>query len=270
MKKTPERFHVRSIFSWRLAVVIGGLTILLLVPSLLASAQAPKGGDKKNPPSAATKVETAIPRFRVRPRATELSALEGTLSRTAVGGDDRPLVAPPALNGEARSRLLRESGFDVGVRSAPREFRLSPQKPYVSSSAYLFFSAGLEFNAADDSLVMRSVVTSLTIPDWTGVGARSSNPYSILGVLIRMDAGSQYLVDFSVSSETSTIYELTVTGAEGAGTFRRERGAHHVVALLGSDAAGYARLNFWGRRVPTLSDSPATFTFHNVVVTKLD
>jgi hypothetical protein len=266
MKKVAEAFP-RVMFA-------GGLTALLFVECLVVLAQTPKRPGEKVPPSAGTKAEKAIPRFRVSPRPTELSALEGTLSRRGASGDARPLVAPPPLNADARTRLLRESGFEIGPASAPREFRLSPQKPYVSSSAYLFFSSGLEFNAADDSLVMKCVVEGPGIPHiplWPRGGTTSSAPtHSILGVLIRMDTGSRYFVDFSVSSESSTDYELTITGAEGAGTFRREPGTTHVFAVLESTAGGYARLNFWGRHRPTLAGSTGTFTFHNVVVAKMD
>ena len=269
MNKIAETLRLRSTLTRRGAFVAGALTTLLLVAALPASAQTPKRPGEKVQPKAGTKAETGIPRFRVSARPTELSALEGTPFRRATSGDVR--LAPPALNGDARTRMLRESGIEIRPASAPSEFRLSPQKPYVSSSAYLFFNSGIQFNAADDSLVLRSVVPTVGIPDWRwpGRGESESALPSILGVLIRMDPGSRYLADFSVSSESPTTYELTVTGGEGAGTFPREAGAHHVLALLQSESGGYVRLNLWGKRTSVFT-SGNTFTFHNVVVAKLD
>jgi hypothetical protein len=266
MKSISEIASFRSIVAFSR---IGGLTGLLLVTSLSGFAQTPKGKGDKTPSSAGDKAAPGIPTFRVTSRLTESAALAGTPARKVATSGAGPLVAPPALTPDSRTRLLRESGIAVGPVSAPAEFRLSPQRPYVSSSAYLFFNSALEFNAADDSLVMRAVATRLDIPDWTGAGTRVQNP-SILGVLIRMDPGSRYIADFSLSSDHTTTYEISVTGAEGTGTFLRERGAHHVFALLQSTAGGYARLNLWGRATAFGAELPLKFTFHNVVVTKLD
>lgn len=249
-----------------------GFVLMVGVSMSTVQAQDKSPAGDKRPPLAGAKLEKSIPTFRVSPRPTELSALEGTPSRRFATGDARPLVPPPALTTDARRRLLRDSGISVGAASAPREFRLSPQKPYVSSSAYLFFNGGIEFNAADDSLVMKVVAPAITFPDWRGIGGGFTPPEvsSILGVLIRMDAGGRYLADFSLTSDVGITYELSVTGADGAGTFSREAGAHHVFAVLEASAAGYVRLNLWGRRSPTLSGTTSTFTFHNVVVSKLN
>jgi hypothetical protein len=152
-------------------------------------------------------------------------------------------------------------------RSAPNQFRLSPREPYVSSSAYLFFSGETEFNASGDSLVLH-IERNLPGPvpripglgpigGWDSAGPQPDPP--IVGVLIRMDPRSQYVADFSVSSDAATTYRLSATGAEGSGSFPKAAGGQHVMIVLDSSEGGYVRLSFWADR---------SFTFHNVVLSK--
>jgi len=76
-----------------------------------------------------------------------------------------------------------------------------------------------------------------------------------------MDPRSRYLADFSVSAEAPTNYHLTVSGAEGSGDFSRDAGGQHVAVVIESTEGSAAQIHLWCSR---------SFTFHNVVVTKLD
>jgi hypothetical protein len=205
-------------------------------------------------------------RVKARPAMGELPGFAGRSGRRSLA---RPTSPPAALSSDLRMRLLRESGIDFTPPNAPHEFRLSPRQPYVSSSAYLFFSGEVEFNASGDSLLL-SIEETVPIPapsipglgesGWAS-GGPQPDPPGIVGVLVRMEPRSRYLADFSVSANAVTNYHLTVTGAEGSGNFAREAGGQHVLVALDSPEGGYVRINF---------SSGRSFTFHSVVITKLD
>ncbi|HEY8224993.1 MAG TPA: hypothetical protein VIG25_06940, partial [Pyrinomonadaceae bacterium] len=151
--------------------------------------------------------------------------------------------------------------------STPDEFRLSPRQPYTSSVAYLFFSGNTEFNASSDTLLLYNdeVVgpeprfPSFPYSDWVSAGPQPDPP-AVVSVLVRMEARSRYLADFSVSSDGAATYQVTVTGAEGAGTFSRESGGQHILVALEASTTGYVRINLSASR---------TVVFHNVVVTRI-
>jgi hypothetical protein len=176
--------------------------------------------------------------------------------------------APAALTPDKRLRLLKESGIDVRPQSAPLEFHLSPREPYASSSAYLFFQGETEFNASGNSLFirMRGYVPSprVVVPglgDWEWAsGGPQPDPPGFVGVLVRMDPRSRYLADFSVSANAANIYQMTVSGADGSGTFNQDAGGQHILLGLEATEGGYVRINL---------SAQGSFTFHNVVVTKL-
>lgn len=209
-------------------------------------------------------IRPSIPFVRVKPQPAMADFPGFTGGRVGSG-----IASPPAaLSPDKRSSMLRESGIEVRPGSAPGEFRLSPREPYVSSSAYLFFKGDTEFNASGDSLVI-SIKQPVRIPGpilglgesgWVTAGPQPDPP-GFVGVLVRMDPRSRYLVDFSVSSSVANNYNMTVTGAGGSGTFNREAGGQHVLVGLESAEGGYVRINF---------SASISFTFHNVVVTKLD
>lgn len=212
-----------------------------------------------------------IPLIRVTPRTTvgELPRLPGPSSKRRITGDARLLLPPKAYSAGDRAKLLRDSGITVTHVSAPDEFRLSPRQPYISSSAYLYFCGEVEFNAAGDSLLLfvdyTPPVPAPRIPllgDWGwAAGGPQPDPPGVVGVLVRMQPRARYLADFSVSSDSAINYGLTVTGASGSGTFPLEAGGQHVLVALESSSGGYVRLNFSASR---------SFTFHSVVVTRLD
>jgi hypothetical protein len=226
--------------------------------------RAPGKGDGSQ---ATLKTRGTIPLVRVRPQPSISNVLGlGISGRRAVS---HPSAGPTALSPEVRVKLLRESGIEITDISAPREFRLSPRQPYVSSSAYLFCQGDVEFNASADSMLLRlpppqptpqNTGFSFSLSGWQ-VGNRQPDPQGFIGVLVRMERGSRYLADFSVSSGISTIYQVTVSGAEGSGNFPKEAGGQHVLMGLESAEGGYTIIKF-SARYP--------FTFHNVVVTKLD
>ncbi|HKR61595.1 MAG TPA: hypothetical protein VJS64_18050 [Pyrinomonadaceae bacterium] len=225
---------------------------------------------KSAPPGkegAARNVKTrSIPFVVVRPlpSLTDFPGYTGGLE----GRGFRRTAPPGALSSDARSRMLRDAGYDFAPPSMPREIRLSPSNPIVSSSAYLFFSGKAEFNAVSDTLFMdvpQSVIPGFSFPgspQWgEASGGPQPDPPGIVGVLLRMEPRSRYLADFSASSEQAQAYYVTVTGVEGSGRFERGSGAQHVLAVLESNAGGYVRIGFFGYKA---------FSFHNVVVTKLD
>jgi hypothetical protein len=217
-------------------------------------------------PQRPVKDRAAIPLVRVQPRPIAGDFPGFPERRSPL----RTITAPSALSSSQRESLLRESGFDLRPVSAPAEFRLSPRQPYVSSSAYLFFSGNTEFNAAADSLLLH-IETRLPspaprIPGFGPIGGWDSaspvaDPPTIVGVLVRVDPRSRYVADFSVSSDAANTYRLTATGAGGSGNFPKEAGGQHVIVVLDSSEGGYVVLNFWAER---------SFTFHNVLVTKFD
>jgi hypothetical protein len=238
-------------------LTVVGLVVIYMLPLGFALAQS-------------NKPRLTIPLVRVttRPTVGDLSRLPGGSSRRATRLDVRVPPAPAPLPLGDKVKLLRENGINVTPPSTPNEFRLSPRAPYVSASAYLFFSGDVEFNASADSLSLE-IQTSLTIPrphlpglgeiGWTS-GGPQPDPPAVLGVLVRMEAHRTYLADFSVSSDAATSYQLTVTGASGSGTFPKEAGGQHVLVALHAHEPGYVRINFSASR---------SFTFHNVVVTKI-
>ena len=212
-----------------------------------------------------------IPLVRVTPHASvgELPRLRGPSSSRGFTRDARLLLPPKAYSAGDRAKLLRDSGIAVTNVSAPDEFKLSPRQPYISSSAYLYFSGEVEFNAFVDSLLVQvDYVPPVPTPRITGLGewgwasgGPQPDPPGLVGVLVRMEPRTRYLADFSVSSDAATNYGLTVTGASGSGTFPFEAGGQHVLVALESSSGGYVRLNFSANR---------SFLFHNVLVTKLD
>jgi hypothetical protein len=247
------------------------IVVVILVAAFMvgyAQAQDKRVPGPKARPGQPAKGLGTIPLVRVKTRAA-MGDLPGFAKRSGRQPVSRPTLPPSALSQDVRVSMLRESGIDVRPVSAPREFRLSPRQPYVSSSAYLFFNGDAEFNASSDSLLMHieetPAIPAPRIPGFGESGWASGGPQpdppAIVGVLIRMDPRSRYMADFSVSAETPTNYHLTVTGAEGSGDFARDAGGRHIVVVLESTEEGYARINFWGDR---------SYTFHNVVVTKLD
>jgi hypothetical protein len=243
-----------------------GLSIILIgVLSVFAHAQ-DKPGKGIGGPSRLPSARPSIPMIRVKGRPV-MADFPGFTGGRGVGSK---VGSPPAaLPPDKRVSMLRESGIDVRPESAPREFRLSPRGPYVSSSAYLFFKGETEFNASGDSLLI-SIAAPVPVPrvnipglgDWNWAsGGPQPDPPGFVGVLVRMDPRSRYLIDFSVSSDVANVYGMTVTGAEGSGTFSHEAGGKHVLVGLESADGGYVRINF---------SAQSSFTFHNVVVTKLD
>lgn len=241
------------------------LSVLILCLSVIAVAQ-DKPGKGIGGPSRLPAARPAIPMVRVkgRPAMADFPGFIGG-SRSNI-----KVTSPPAaLSPDSRARMLSESGIDVRPQSAPREFRLSPREPYASSSAYLFFKGETEFNASGDSLLISiaPVVPAprVTVPglgDWNWAsGGPQPDPPGFVGVLVRMDPRSRFLVDFSVSSDVANIYNMTATGADGSGSFSKDAGGQHVLVGLDSTEGGYVRINFSAR---------SSFTFHNVVVTKLD
>jgi hypothetical protein len=210
-----------------------------------------------------------IPLIRVTPRTSvaDLPRLPGPSSKRRITGDARLLVPPKAYNSGEKAKLLRDSGITVTNVSAPDEFRLSPRQPFISSSAYLYFSGEVEFNAAGDSLLLHVDYTP-PIPgprinllgDWNWAsGGPQPDPPGVVGVLVRMEAHRTYVADFSVSSEAATNYQLTITGASGSGNFPTEGGGQHVLVAFHAHEPGYVRINF---------SANSSFTFHNVAVTK--
>jgi hypothetical protein len=208
----------------------------------------------------------AIPLVIVRPLPglADFGGYTGGLTGRTFGRT----TPPSTLSPEARNRMLRESGYDFSPPSLPREFRLSPSEPIVSSSAYLFFTGKAEFNAANNTLYMELPASYPArfglpgFPEWgSASGGPQPDPPGIVGVLVRMEPRSHYIVDFSASADRATAYYVTVTGVEGSGRFERGAGAQHVMAVLESNAGGYVRIGFW---------SNDSFSFHNVVVTKVD
>ena len=243
-----------------------GLSLILIVflcAFAYAQDKAGKGiGDRSRPSSA----RPAIPLIRVKGRPS-IADFPGFIGIRGVGSK---VGSPPAaISPDKRVSMLRESGIDVRPESAPREFRLSPREPYASSSAYLFFKGETEFNASGDSLLINiaaaTPVPRVTIPglgDWNWAsGGPQPDPPGFVGVLVRMDPRSRYFVDFSVSSNVANVYGMTVSGADGSGNFSKEAGGQHVLVGLESAEGGYVRINF---------SAQSSFTFHSVVVTKLD
>jgi hypothetical protein len=219
-------------------------------------------------PAQSKKPRLTIPNVRVttRPTLGDLSLLPGGTSRRATRLDVRVPPAPAPLPLGDKVKLLRENGINVTPASTPNEFRLSPRAPYISSSAYLFFSGDVEFNASADSLSLR-IESTLPIPSprFPGLGeivwtSAEPNPPGFVGVLVRMEAHRTYLADFSVSSEAGTNYQLTITGASGSGSYPMEGGGQHVMVAFHAHEPGYVRINF---------SAVSSFTFHNVVVTKI-
>lgn len=208
----------------------------------------------------------AIPLVVVRPLPTlaDIPGFGGALE----GRGFRRTTPPAALSPDVRTRMLRDSGFDFKPGPLPREVRLSPHDPIASSSAYLFFRGDVEYNAASDSLFLNIVESPFPrfgipgLPDWgSASGGPQPDPPGIVGVLLRLEPRARYLADFTASSDQATSYHVTVTGVEGSGRFERAAGTQHVLAVLESNEGGYARIGFWCGR---------SFTFHNVVISRID
>jgi hypothetical protein len=232
-------------------------------------------GHAQDKPAPAKKAEVSkaakakIPIVRVTPRIAinELPNLMKA-SKRPVNRDVSLLPAPPPLTADARVKLLEDSGITVSIPSAPDDFRLSPRQPYASSVAYLLFSGEVEFNPSSDTLLARRD-EALPIPtprfpgfpdsSWGSAGPQPDPP-AIVGVLMRMEAGSRYLADFSVSSDAAIAYQVNVTGAEGTGSFTRESGGQHVLVALEASRTGYVSINISAGR---------TLIFHNVVLSRI-
>ena len=238
------------------------LTGSLLIVAEAQNKSGPGVGDAGRPPG--TRPSIPLVRVKGQPAMNDFPGFGGSRSGARV-------ASPPAvLSPDQRTRLLRESGVDVRPESTPREFRLSPRAPYASSSAYLYFQGNVEFNASGDSLLLHIVERGLPSPRivipgigetrWDSAGPQPDPP-GFVGLLVRMDPRSRYLADFSVSADRDNNYQLTATGAEGTGNFGRAAGGQHLLVALESTDGGYVRIAL---------TATSAFTFHNVVVTKLD
>jgi hypothetical protein len=213
-----------------------------------------------------------IPLVRVTPQQSAAQLLKRRDSqRKPINNRVGLTPPPPGISSDEINVLLSANGIrsdrrKITPEGVPDNFRLSPRQPYLSSSAYLWLSGEVEFNAQSDSVVLNVetppgiYVPAVKLPGlgWVDAGPQPDPP-AILGTLLRLERG-QYLVDFSVSCDVSATYNVTVTGASGAGYFPKDAGGNHVLVVMEATADGYVRVQF---------SADHSFTFHHVLVRKL-
>lgn len=231
--------------------IIGLTAILALTISIYAEGQQRVQRQRQAAPVAIRGVAATpqVPVFKVVPGEPKRQQRETDLSMVNRAAQQiKPTPKPQTLNILKSGTTQPPNPQGAGnVQNAPdpkiTQLTMSARDPHKGSLGYLEFNEVRHYDAEDDFVLWFNPMQSM----------------GYMKVHMKVEQGSKYLVDWSVSCDQEREFHYASTG--GSQTTKLQPGTHHLFAILEPQSSGMTSLMMW---------ADVEWAFHSVHITKTE